>query len=193
MAVSLDSSPSVARRVVVDRNKCNVCHKDLGSPAGMAIHGGNRRNPQLCVMCHNANLQDPNPAAGVTTPEPFQWKYLIHSIHMGASRTAATSLNGLKTTSILFPGDQGDCLKCHNAGTYTLPLPDGVLPATVTVNGKVAAVYQPMTLACAGCHAGQSGFAAHAATMTSATSGEACAACHGAGKQFDVTKVHYTP
>lgn len=197
---SLDAKAPVERRVIVDRNKCNSCHKDLGSPAGLSLHGGSRRNPQYCVQCHNPSLNDaPRHPAG-SPPESLQWKYLIHSIHMGSDRAAQINLNGpINTVDIRFPGNQADCQKCHNPGTYTLPLPATVAPAgpvnTVTgqpVNNGVVVngTAQAISLACAGCHAGKPGFEAHAVTNTSATLGEACANCHGAGKQFDVVTVH---
>jgi OmcA/MtrC family decaheme c-type cytochrome len=193
LTVSVDNTAPVARRAVVDRNKCNSCHLDLGSPAGLAIHGGARRNPQTCVECHIVTLTDEaRHPKDMMPPESLQWKYLIHSIHMGDKRATATNFNGaINTQDIRFPGNPADCLKCHNAGTYTLPLPNGVLPATVTQNGQVIKIVQPITLACAGCHAGQPGFEAHVATNTSDKSGEACAVCHGRGRPFDVTLVHH--
>ncbi len=193
--VALDGkSNPVPRREVVDRNKCNSCHLNLGSPAGLAIHGGSRRNPQLCVICHNVNLDDDaRHPKDQQPPESLHWDYLIHSIHMGDNRATATNFNGaINTQDIAFPGNPADCLKCHNPGTYTLPLPAGVLPQTVTHNGQVVSVTQPITAACAGCHAGDpknGGFEAHAKSMTT-DKGETCADCHGTGKPVDVAKVH---
>jgi OmcA/MtrC family decaheme c-type cytochrome len=190
--VPLDAAGKpVARRSVVDIEKCNSCHKDLGSPAGIAIHGGSRRNPQLCVICHNANLTDEaRRAPADMPPESLQFKYLIHSLHMDDARAVPSVLNGLSTASILNPGNPADCLKCHYPDTYTLPLPDQVLPETITQGGKVVSVVQPITAACLGCHIGQPGFDAHAATMTSADKAEACTICHGRGASFDVATMH---
>jgi OmcA/MtrC family decaheme c-type cytochrome len=192
--VSVDSSAPVARRVVVDRNKCNSCHLDLGSPAGLAIHGGARRNPQTCVQCHIVNLDDAarHPQAQLPA-ESLHWDYLIHSIHMGNKRVTQINLNGaINTADIRFPGNPADCLKCHNPGTYTLPLPAGVLAQNVTGGGKIISTTQPITAACAGCHAGDplnGGFEAHAKSMTT-DKGETCADCHGTGKAVDMAPLH---
>jgi OmcA/MtrC family decaheme c-type cytochrome len=191
--VSLDGTASAARRVVVDRNKCNSCHLDLGSPAGLAVHGGSRRNTQLCVICHNANQTDEvNRTAANMPPESVQFKYMIHSLHMGQDRAVPTTFSSTSTTGVAYPtsGAQKDCLKCHLPGTYSLPLPPGALPMTITQAGKVVKVVQPITAVCLGCHAGQTEFDAHAATYTTPDEGEQCVNCHGVGKPMDVVTVH---
>ena len=50
---------------------CNACHDPL------AIHGGNRREVEYCVTCHNAGSTDAN--SGNTV----DMKVMIHKIHMG--------------------------------------------------------------------------------------------------------------
>ncbi|HEX7474842.1 MAG TPA: OmcA/MtrC family decaheme c-type cytochrome [Dehalococcoidales bacterium] len=193
--VSVDNTDAVARRTVVNRNKCNSCHLNLGSPAGLAIHGGARRNTQICIQCHIVTLNDEaRHPKDQLPPESLHFDYLIHSIHMGDNRVTATNFNGaINTQDIAFPGNPADCLKCHNPGTYTLPLPAGVLPQIVVQGGSVVSITQPITAACAGCHAGDTtngGFEAHAASMTNSDRGETCADCHGVGKPYDVVKVH---
>jgi OmcA/MtrC family decaheme c-type cytochrome len=117
---------------------------------------------------------------------------------MGSDRAKDATLVNIDVSEIRFPGNQADCLKCHAPNTYVLPLPSTVI-ATGPINqdGKpvnsgvvVNGIAQPISMACAGCHAGQPGFEAHALTNTSATLGEACANCHGKGKEFDVQTVH---
>ena len=197
--VSLDGTTPVARRTVVNRDKCNSCHLDLGSPAGLSVHGGSRRNPQFCVECHNPTLTDEaRHPKDQMPPESLEYDYMIHTIHMGSDRAKATNLNGgINTADILFPGNQADCLKCHDPGSYDLPLPAGVIAATIQQGGKpvnsgvvINGKAQPISLACAGCHAGQQGFEAHATSMTNAATGEACASCHGPGQVKDIAKVH---
>jgi len=68
---SLDSSAAVARRIVVDKAKCDSCHKNIGGRNGLSIHGGSRSNTQYCVECHHAGLA--NSGTGVS----LQFKYLI--------------------------------------------------------------------------------------------------------------------
>jgi len=70
--------------------------------------------------------------------------------------------------------------------SYLLPLPE-----TLTTTLAPREFYSPLgptAAACLGCHdlkpAG-----VHAKTMTTDI-GEACAICHGQGKDFDVAKVH---
>ncbi len=187
---SLDATPPIARRTVVDRDKCNVCHFDFGSAAGVTIHGGSRKNTQLCVICHNPNQTDESHRTAATMPpESVQFKYMIHSIHIGDKRATPTIFSSLNTADIAFPGNGADCAKCHTGDSYTLPLPAGTLPLTITQAGKVFKVIQPIAAACQGCHAGQKIFDADVAKYTTAK-GETCADCHARGQAQDVAKVH---
>ncbi|HEV2689707.1 MAG TPA: OmcA/MtrC family decaheme c-type cytochrome, partial [Bryobacteraceae bacterium] len=50
---SVDASPVVARRTVVDINNCNSrCHTNL------SMHGGPRNQTAYCVLCHNPSNTD---------------------------------------------------------------------------------------------------------------------------------------
>ncbi len=188
---SIDGTPVVARRSVVDTKLCNVCHLALGSPAGISLHGGTRRNTEFCIMCHKPDLTE-----RVDTDEPLgveglHYKWLIHSIHKGEERAVPTEFQGVFTDEVFFPGHLENCLNCHKASTYTIPLPAGLLPTkAVLADGTVISDRQPVTAACQACHIGGPGFDAHADTMTSVKFGEACANCHGRGKDFDVATVH---
>ncbi|HZD55449.1 MAG TPA: OmcA/MtrC family decaheme c-type cytochrome, partial [Anaerolineales bacterium] len=75
---ALDGSEPSPRRQVVDRELCNACHKDL------ALHGGIRKNPEYCVMCHNtaASDEEVRPAEAMP-PTSIHFKVLIHKIHLG--------------------------------------------------------------------------------------------------------------
>ena len=75
-----------------------------------------------------------------------------------------------------YVGDLRDCTKCHLAGTYDLPLPDGLIDQPTPRDWLKT--QGPATAACLSCHTTKAA-AAHAATMTSSTLGEACDACHG--------------
>jgi hypothetical protein len=83
-----------------------------------------------------------------------------------------------------------DCLQCHaSASTFDLPLPIGTIP-TITPRDY----FSPQgagTSACLGCHDNVDA-AAHAYlnTVTTPFFGEACASCHGAGRDWDVARVH---
>jgi len=110
-----------ARRAVVDGDKCNKCHGQLGvSPS---FHSGSRNNGAGCVLCHN-----PNRATGHVGPN-YQFgggwfvgaKNLIHSIHASAKREKAFNYlqdEGTKFDKVTFPGILKNCETCHVSGTY---------------------------------------------------------------------------
>jgi len=173
---SVDGSAVAPRRTVVDVNNCNQCHETL------AHHGGNeRRNTQYCILCHNPNHVDNNtPATSVN------FRTMIMGLHMGSSLDNTTTVNTTNFNGLRFPGDQRDCAKCHVGTTYTVPVPDGLIP---TVDPSF--FYSPLgptASACLGCHNG-SDAAAHAYQMT-APFAESCQVCHEEGADFAVTNVH---
>jgi OmcA/MtrC family decaheme c-type cytochrome len=190
--VSLDGTKPAAPRVIVKRENCNQCHLDLGNPAGLAVHGGTRRSPEYCVLCHNANQTDePARPKDQMPPESVHWDYMIHSIHMGKERAVPTVFSALHTDTVGYPttGDQRNCANCHAAGTFNLPLAKTALPTTITQGNQVIKVIQPITAACSGCHTSADS-AAHMKLMTSADQVESCTVCHGQGKEFAIDTVH---
>jgi OmcA/MtrC family decaheme c-type cytochrome len=180
-----DVSP-VARRAVVDLTKCNTCHDVL------ALHGGQRYRVDECLICHNPNETDVSRRpADQAPPESVHLKYMIHKIHTGEENTNDLTIYGFGGTphnynEVLYPGDRRNCEACHVAGSYSLPLPEGTLP-TLTQRDWYTPM-QPAAAACISCHTSIDA-AAHAYVNT-APFAEACAACHGEGREFDVAKVH---
>jgi OmcA/MtrC family decaheme c-type cytochrome len=173
---SVDGSDVAERRMAVNVNtQCNVCHKRL------QLHGGSRQNTQLCVMCHN-----PKATAG-QGGETINFRTLIHRIHTGEELQNEFRIgNNFVANEIRFPGDRRNCAKCHVNDSYKLPLPEGLVFAD---NPKgFFTPWGPAASACLGCHDSQDA-AAHAFIMT-APFGESCAACHGEGKDFAVSRVH---
>ncbi len=101
----ITGAASVARRQIVDINKCMVCHRPDGTGVAprLTLHGNNRTEEvQVCVVCHNPDNTDiafrstiPKVVNGVTINEnpvvqvgsnsyPEQgidFKRLIHGIH----------------------------------------------------------------------------------------------------------------
>src|ERR1019366_6242187 len=111
---SVDGSPVVPRRTVVDINKCNQCHVRL------SLHGENRNQTQYCVFCHN-----PSNTSGTTG---INFAVMVHSIHFGVNLAASGATYKIGTsdfTGIRYPAfsltgqphDTTNCQMCHVPGT----------------------------------------------------------------------------
>jgi OmcA/MtrC family decaheme c-type cytochrome len=190
--VALDGAKPAAPRIIVKRDNCNQCHLDLGNPAGLAVHGGTRRSPEYCVLCHNANQTDePGRPKEQFPPETVHWDYMIHSIHTGKERDVPAQFSNLHTDNIGYPtaGDQKNCTKCHAGRTFTLPLASTALPTTITQGTQVIKTIQPIAAACTGCHASKQDVA-HTQVMTDKNNLETCVVCHATGREFAVDAVH---
>jgi OmcA/MtrC family decaheme c-type cytochrome len=183
---AVTDAQAVARRAVVDLNKCNKCHNLL------ALHGGQRYVIGECVICHNPNKTDAARRPADQGPaESVHFKRMIHRIHTGEELTQDLTIYGFGNTphnynEVLYPGDRRNCESCHVAGSYDVPVPDGSLP-TVTLRDYYTP-QQPAAAACLGCH-DTIDAAAHA-YVNNAPFAEACASCHGEGRDFAVSKVH---
>jgi OmcA/MtrC family decaheme c-type cytochrome len=136
----------VARRVVVDIAKCDVCHSLL------SLHGTNRNNDtQVCVACHNPASTDvgQRQTLGATTPgidglweQSIDFKHMIHAIHDGSVRGAAGSpfvIYGFhgsisNFTDVVYPGQINRCDACH-VGTSYYPVLDTAVQATTFFTG----------------------------------------------------------
>ena len=135
-------------RDVVRTTDCNACHglpngmtTTTGS-AGLAAHGGSRRDVQLCIICHQPQTSDPN------TGNSLDMKVFIHKIHMGSSLPSVmagkpyqiigfqNSVNDFST--VVYPADVRRCQTCHN-------------PANQAAQTNVW-VTTPSRAACGSCH-----------------------------------------
>ncbi len=197
--VSVDASPVVARRTVVDIAKCNACHYYLPN---LFSHGGQRNSIQFCVQCHNPNGTDAarRPADHSADPaESISFAHLIHRIHSGDLLEKDFTVYGFSGASnfneVTYPGDRMDCLACHTGSgetaTYTIPIAAGAL--NVLTARDYFPLEGPATAACLGCHDSKD-YAAHAyintATFPSGNVAEACGTCHGQNTDLSATKVH---
>jgi OmcA/MtrC family decaheme c-type cytochrome len=198
---SVDGSPVVPRRAVVDQAKCASCHGVFSQ--GFSIHGNLRNRVEYCVLCHNPSNSDFARRVGVTgadpNTQPIGLKHMLHKIHTGENLTQQPyviyGFNGSVNDfgDVLFPGNRADCEKCHLPDTFLLPLPPGVSPTqltkivtgTNTPNGSIP----PIQDACLSCH-DDAATAAHAATNTAPGGAEACAVCHGEAAIEPVSTVH---
>jgi OmcA/MtrC family decaheme c-type cytochrome len=221
----------VARRVVVDIAKCDVCHNLL------AVHGDNRNNnTQVCVACHNPASTDvgQRQALGATTPgvdglweQTIDFKVMIHALHDGSARAAlgvpfeiyGYGGNVSNFTMVVYPGQINRCDACHVGASY-YPVDDTAVQATTLITGLSTQMPNPTTVGnpistsanlaiCSACHVdavasahmhqngGSNDVLKDAEGRTimgpNAASGEACAACHGAGGIADVKVVHNIP
>lgn len=183
----IGGAKTAPRRTVVDVKNCNQCHKTLG----LHFHSAARLNTEYCVLCHNPKFTDADQRPADKLPgETLNFRTMIHRIHtgehLGNEYTTYDAQVPESWNEVRFPGDRRDCAKCHVNKSNQLPLPDGLANADTP-----RFFYTPLTptaSACLGCHDSQYA-AAHAFVMT-APFGEACAACHGEGADFAVSKVH---
>lgn len=191
--VAVTDPQPVPRRTVVTTAQCNQCHDRL------AAHGDQRQNTEECVICHNPTTTDVamRPATA-GAPESVSFQRLIHRVHTGEELTQDYTVYGFGGSAnnfneVRFPGDRRDCVKCHTASSYLLPLPVGI--DSVTTPHDYFSPQGPATAACLGCHDSEAA-AAHAFLNTTnfgnpnGKLAEACATCHGTGAQWDVAAVH---
>ncbi len=167
--VNLESrAPLVARRTVVDINKCNACHDSSG--AGLALHGNNRTSEmQVCVHCHNPDATDINrrpadPAMALDgkAEESIDMKRMIHQIHMGGDLEDPVVIYGFggnahDYSTVNFIGNSMNCLTCHNPGTYSTDVAARTLPSTNDTGLDVLDPeddlnLSPVTSVCSSCH-----------------------------------------
>jgi OmcA/MtrC family decaheme c-type cytochrome len=180
------------RRVDVVVDNCNDCHDRL------ALHGDQRQNTAECVICHNPVENDSaRRPADQGAPESVSFQRLIHRIHTGEDLTQDFTVFGFggsknNFNEVRFPGDRRNCAKCHVSNSQAVPVSADAIP--VNTLRDYFSPQGPTTAACLGCHDSKD-VAAHAylnqATFPgSTTATEACATCHGTGKDFAVDKVH---
>ncbi len=210
--VGIDGGAAIARRGVVDIQKCDDCHKAL------SLHGNNRTdNPAVCVTCHNPNATDVTKRNAPCTDtlgsddSPIDFKRMIHAIHasgeIGVPYQVCGYGNSANEFLIEYPGHINNCEGCHKPGTYFPVDPAKVLGTTVDAGANLLSptddrVISPNTAVCSACHAEQLEIqhmlqnggdfnATKAPDSALISSGvETCALCHGPGRIADVEIAH---
>ena len=190
----ITDATAMARRAIVDVQKCNDCHQRL------SFHGDNRNNnTELCATCHN-----PENASGATLAagRPFDFKLMIHAIHAGTY-----NFGGLSFADVVYPGKINNCEGCHVADSYYPVDPSKVFGTSITRGASAATpsddvAYSPNVAVCSGCHTDsqaklhmeQNGGSFNATKNADGTSNaaqaETCATCHGEGRAADVKVEH---
>jgi OmcA/MtrC family decaheme c-type cytochrome len=183
---SVDQSKAEARRTVVTLAKCNSCHLSLD------LHGSNRNQIEMCVLCHNPNENDRvRRPASAGAPQTVDFRTMVHHIHTGEENKREYTVFGFggtpfDFTEVRYPGDRRNCAACHVNGSEQLPLRENLLDVK-DPRGLITTV-GPATAACLSCHTTRAA-ASHALANTTAL-GESCAACHGVNAEFSVSRVH---
>ena len=204
MYFSVDGSKVAPRRQVVDVSKCNGCHSFL------SLHGENRNQIEMCVLCHNPSENDlayknsaQVPADKTSPPQSVNFALMIHKIHTGEKMQ--TEFNTSYTivgyggshndfSDVRYPamgptgtvGDTAKCDMCHVNNSETV-FPIGKNPVADT-QGKLNPA-PATTSACTACHQNTSALA-HSVAQTDPRFGESCDVCHASGAEFDVQKMH---
>jgi OmcA/MtrC family decaheme c-type cytochrome len=136
-------------------------------------------------------------ANGPMPPENVHYKRLIHRIHTGVNLGESFIVYGgtpakpgpIEFGDIRFPGDRRNCTKCHVPGANELPVAAGMLPTQLPQAEGGVKVIQPIASTCVGCHNKETA-KSDMETLTASNGQESCVVCHGAGREFSVTKMH---
>ena len=177
---------------------CNECH------GALALHGGGRRNVELCVICHNATESDVAKRAtrdGPQPPEPVLFSNLVHRLHTNEDLTKPFIIYGGSPTNVQrldmgatmepFPKDRANCALCHEPGMFNItPVLAAKTGIKVTVGGQVVRQTGPITAACSGCHDSDQATAHALSALAGAGAVETCGTCHGTGRQVSPAKIH---
>ena len=114
---------NTARRQAVEKARCEKCHSSLGVFGDSNFHGGQRNDPDRCVLCHNPNLNSNGWSISSNAH--------VHAIHSVPKREAdggpkftwrAVDTNGDGNPdegffNVTYPGVLRNCQACHLPNT----------------------------------------------------------------------------
>ena len=198
-SITDDPIAPVARRVVVDIDRCNDCHEDI------SFHGARNNNAiEACQTCHQANAA----RSGSPSRGPMDIKHYLHRKHA--------------VDDIRYPQSPSNCTSCHtDDGYYPVAVDSGVLatsfdrgtdPADPSTNTRTS----PNSATCGVCHSSADAqahmvanggwfdaclepdgtlrqridFCGPGGDKTGFPVLESCTICHGPGRNSDVGVVH---
>jgi OmcA/MtrC family decaheme c-type cytochrome len=150
VAVDSTGKSYTARRVVVDTNKCESCHEQLGT--AVEFHSGARNDGTACAICHNTSRTSSGWSANAST--------FIHGIHAGTDSTVASAVTSSSTPNILTVGSPGTggggAGTAYSSGKRTIPF-SWHRDTAPTSNGQAgtnfaANVYPGIMKNCGNCH-----------------------------------------
>jgi OmcA/MtrC family decaheme c-type cytochrome len=156
-------------REVTTTAQCNRCHDPL------AVHGGGRREVQLCQLCHTDQSVDPD------TGNTLDLKHMIHRVHRG--KNLPSVVNGALGAKYAFIGFNGQEIAfgekvaaCSGGALKGLPCEDaGDCPGgTCTAGTTVGVGFPPDLRDCSLCHTD----GADAPNHETRANALACTGCH---------------
>jgi len=171
---------------------CQACHTDL------SFHGGSRRGPDVCFMCHGIGgaedwPQYVTPTVAPTTGVTINFRTMLHKIHRGEELAEASTYTVLGNSGnpstygeLVFPvmpSGVKTCAKCHGTSDVFQAPTNRNHP---TQQGRPVRIFRA---ACGACH-DSAPAQAHIDLMTSSSGVESCETCHGVGREYAVELVH---
>jgi OmcA/MtrC family decaheme c-type cytochrome len=120
---------------VVRTASCNTCHDQL------SFHGGSRRGLDMCVLCHNSQLINPDTGLSLDA------RVFFHKLHMGEHLPSVQAGGAYSPGgdhdygNVAFPADPGDPRRCETCHSQT----SGAANAT-------AYLTNPTRATCGSCH-----------------------------------------